>query len=229
MKNLINLTDLKNIVTLGEYQSNEVEKCVKLSEEVNTICGVGFCLPMFQISVQDGKTYFERAYCIIVHPALDLRISYEEYKKQYSISCYTHYRFCGSSCQGNIRKKSGLEVPNNIGVLTFKKVQQWITCYEQLHALYAQKAAENEARINEFRKELEQFELSRPGVIEEGKLFYYGQKEGKKMQGCIKKNGIEFMFEISEESGFVSKRMELRSASGEISDFLKLSDNGYSK
>jgi hypothetical protein len=119
---------MKN-VSLQEFMSIHMENlghkssCLQTAQELAT--RISQFVPSevtVQDSEKDSKLYFEQANVRIIHPELELQISYSTYNKKYLIGCrsidmvknITHYT------RSSMRKT--LTEPNKIGVLTMTKI-----------------------------------------------------------------------------------------------------------
>ncbi|MCX6270491.1 MAG: hypothetical protein NTU44_04585 [Bacteroidetes bacterium] len=187
-------------------KSDHLQSAQELSKQVSQFVPAEVTI---QVSEEAGKFYFEQANVRIIHPELELIISYSTYNKKYSIWCrsidklknITHYT------RSSMREK--LTEPNNIGVLTAKKIQAWIQYYESYFALLKAADTENGDKKDAFLRSLE------------------GQPVewfNKGTHGRIIKNGLEFSFTISET--YVSTKIEVHySCNKDLSTFLALADN----
>jgi hypothetical protein len=209
---------------LNEYQSKEVTRAEAL---YSTIIATGIkCTLLFAVNVEDGKYYFD-TYAIFLNDCpdgLNLQINKREYDKQYRIFTYNQYEL-DFSCKKAIQ--STLKEPQNIGVLTPKKVAQWEAYYIQLHALYLAKIAEINGKIEAFISEVKEYEktctpLTKYDTTSNGVRWY---NDG--LSGWIKNNGLEFQFECNTKTGYIRKEIRVIAEDRELSTFIKLSDNKY--
>ncbi|MCX6272212.1 MAG: hypothetical protein NTU44_13530 [Bacteroidetes bacterium] len=187
-------------------KSDLLQSAKELSKQVSQFVPAEVTI---QVSEEDGKFYFEQANVRIIHPELELNISYSTYNKKYSIWCrsidmlknITHYT------RSSVRKE--LTEPNNIGVLSLKKLQAWIQYYESYYALLKTADTDNGNKKDAFLRSLE------------------GQPVewfNKGTHGRIIKNGLEFSFSITET--YVSTKIEVHySCNKDLSTFLALADN----
>ena len=101
-----------------------------------------------------------------------------------------------------------IQGPNRIGVLSTKKIQDWILYHRNIYNAVKQLSESNTAKIDDFLKSIEPL----PFNYSNGKF-----------RGEIVKNNIKFSYRISE--GCIYKSLELISTPATIKNFLKLSDN----
>jgi uncharacterized protein YfcZ (UPF0381/DUF406 family) len=215
MFNPQNQTIMKN-VSLQEFMSMHIENrdhkssylqtAKELAEQVSQFLPVEVTV---QISEEDGKFYFEQANVSIIHPELELIISYSTYNKKYSIWCRSIDRLKNITHYTRSSMRKDLTEPNNIGVLTLKKLQAWIQYYESYYALLKAADTDNGNKKDAFLRSLE------------------GQPVewfNKGTHGRIVKNGLEFSFTITET--YVSTKIEVHySSNKDLSTFLALADN----
>jgi hypothetical protein len=202
---MINHTELLNLnPEVNEYGKKEIENAIKLAEKVNDFYPAK---AMFNVSEYEGKTYYEHPVVVLVHPTLKLEVSM--YKKKFSISCPSLNDFKNVSWHQRENVENQLNKPNQIGVLTDKKILAWVNYYEAFCYGMADVNNEGDKAHSEFLKSIEGLEV---------------QRNGK--SGTIVKNGIEFNFTL--EAGYVSTNIQLHyKASATIETFLKLSNNKF--
>lgn len=226
MRTYVTKENLKNVVTLAEYQCKEVNYAENLTATISA-AGVPVSL-MFGLSEYDGKKHYGH-YAIFLNGApegLRLQINKRDHEKQFSIFSYLQYEYCDNSTCHEIKQKSGLVEPQNIGVLTAKKVKNWISYESELHALYAERAAQNREKIDLFLQSIRDLEATfqplRNHVIYSNGVRWY--KDG--LSGCVENNGLEFTFECNKGTGYISQRIKI-SASNTLENFIALSTNKY--
>jgi hypothetical protein len=102
--------------------------------------------------------------------------------------------------------------PNEIGVLSQKKVSDWVSYLSNIGTDIKLIDAQNSETISKFKKSIESFHVN-----------YLNSEHTR---GSILKNNIMYSFTISE--GHISTKIELYyKVNSTITDFLKLSDNGF--
>lgn len=205
---LIHIKDLNKFEILNKNE-NEIEEKIALAKEVSSFLPA---IPIIHISDEDGKLYYEYCQVVIQHPKLIFVISYDEYRKKYSITCENILKLKNVS-HGTIRTEKGkfLE-PVEMGKLSLKKIQAWIEYYKTVYENLSKINEENKNKIAQFLKSIEGMPVK-----------WYGHKS---KQGSIVKNGIEFIFEIMLE--YVSTKIKIHyTENKDIDTFLKLSDNKY--
>lgn len=187
-------------ITLNDYQKNRIEGTKLLQKDVEQFypCELIFC-------VQDGR-YFDFCEVILKHDTIRIEVSHRD--KVYSITSGDYSKFKNMNNYDRRKIKDDIQAPNKIGVLSTKKIQDWIAYHENIYNKVRQISEENTAKIDDFLKSIEPL----PFTYSDGKF-----------RGEIVKNNIRFSYRISE--GCISKSLELISTPATIKNFLKLSDN----
>lgn len=207
----MNYYELSKIKSLGiallEYQEKEIELAKTHCKEFSKFYPAKV---MFRYSVQDGKTYFEHVYILLEHAGLIIQVKYDKHRKKWLIHSPDSY-YKNLSRWDVTKVHEQFTKPNQIGVLTTKKIQDWVSYYESIHTELIRLDAQKYDKVSEFLKSLEGLEV---------------KWSNNQKTGSIVKNGIEFTFSIDE--GNISKKLELRySVPSSIESFKKLSDNKY--
>lgn len=108
---------------------------------------------------------------------------------------------------------NSLTEPKNIGVLTTKKIADWVAYYELYHAKMKEVAEKNTNGVEAFLNNMKQI----PDVVWNG--------DGK--GGCLDRNGIRYTFNTSKD-GCITENVELHYKVGnDFESFKKLSNNAY--
>jgi hypothetical protein len=145
---------------------------------------------------------------------ITVKIDYSEHLKKFTLYCVelgnlkniTHY---------TVREiKAKLKQPNQIGVMTLKKLMQWVDFYSAVYKEAKVINDNNLAMIADFRKQIENYSVR-----------YYD--EDKKTRGRITKNGVVFVFHIQET--YVGMDIELERKNCSLEYFEKLSNNQLNK
>ena len=200
---------LKENFELSDYNKKGIESDEKLAVEISKFYPAYI---LIDISEYDNKRHYESSGVYMDYNGL--KFSINRYSKQYRIYCIDLENLKNVNYHDKASVKSSIaSEPNNIGVLTTKKIMQWLEYYEKFHNTLKELNNKNSNKIASFYKSIEHLP------------FKYGN--GKKT-GYIVKNGIEYSFEVSENH--ISERIRLHySAPNSIETFLKLSDNKYNQ
>jgi hypothetical protein len=145
----------------------------------------------------------------LINDICKIQISFDTYRKKYNIFSNENYKNLSNYDLSNISRK--YKEPNNIGVLTTKKIEAWVKYIQDIH---------NECIIknNQLTNEVDSFLDS---IKNENVKWWDNNTSGE-----IIKNGIVFRFKI--EKGYVSKKIEIHySVGNELEVFKKLSNNNF--
>lgn len=166
---------------------------------------------MVRLDEYDGKQYFQYAEVRLLHSDIKITIKHDEYRKKYYVLADMRDHFKNIDHNEVERLSKDLEAPKNIGVLSAKKITEWVNYYEALYSRAYRRDQENGSEKDLFLKSLEGLPV---------------KWSKDKKQGWIIKNGIEFSFTIGDT--YISKNMQLHySASASIEVFKLLADNKY--
>ena len=190
----------------NDYKIRDFHQYQAFKKEIETFHP---CLIKFTMSEQEGNYYFEYANLFLEHPTLDFRISRNQ--KKYSIYCesirhlknieYYHIKACEET----------LTAPQQIGVLTAKKINAWIKYYEDLYVLVAAKSKEHGAVRAAFMQSIDGLAVN-----------WNHDKDG----GSLVDHGIELKFRFY--PAYVRLELGIQySVSSTVDNFIKLSQNKY--
>jgi hypothetical protein len=187
-------------LTLNDYQKSRIEGTKLLQKDVEQFypCELSF-------TVEDDR-YFDMPEVILKHDYLRIDISHRD--KVYSIVTGDYLNFKNLSNWDRREIRDGIEAPNKIGVLSTKKIQDWILYHEKVYNGIKEISENNTAKIDDFLKSIEPLPFT--------------YRDGKN-RGEIVKNNIAFGYSISE--GRINKKIWLIDTPATIKNFLKLSDN----
>lgn len=209
MKNLTHAEFKALNLNIGnEYHRERINAAIKQVEEFNTFIP---CELVFKLSEGDNDLYFEYTEIKIIDP-LNFVISFDSYRKKYTIYLrsinedfknITHYTI--QEAQKNLIE------PKQIGVLTTKKVNDWLNYYRELYAALKVINEQNSDKVKQFLKSIEGQPVR----------WFNNNKSGE-----IVKNGLVFKFKIEET--YISTSIEVHYKTGsDLNDFLKLADNKH--
>lgn len=209
----VSLEEAKNLITKDKEwtESSSFKEAVEIQENVNKFYPCEIVVAVFRDN--DGVSYDGWAGVKIKHTKLDLHITYSKYTRKYDfrINNVNRMKHVTSYALANVYQN--IKSPNKIGILSTKKMEDWIKYYEEVLTDLEKIESDKEAAEKEFLKELEGLEIS-------------WNNEGK--SGSILKNGIVFSFKIGPD--FISKTIGIHySVSSELSNFKLLYDNKFIK
>jgi hypothetical protein len=192
-----------------DYIMDQIKEVKKQVQEVEKFYP---CYPLFACSHYDGKYHYEHSTINLKHPSLNITIKYDSYRKKWYLNCPTLSELKNVTHGTMSEAKRSLTEPNNIGVLTDKKILQWVNYYESIFDKVITVDLTNYDKKQTFLKSLEGLPV---------------QWQEKDKKGWIKKNGIEYTFSI--EATCISENIKIHTSgmNENLSTFLKLSDNKY--
>lgn len=184
-----------------------VNECIELQKEV-----VKFypCEVMLMFKHYDNKEHFEYSIVQLKNDLCSISINKNWDGKKYHIGTNDYVANNLSGYQRNDIIKS-FKAPNNIGVLSTKKIQQWIDYINQYVTEIRRKDKENSDEIALFLES-----------IKDEPVKWYAENK----RGAIIKNGLRYEFKI--EDGYIDEKISLEYFGGQnLELFKQLSDNKY--
>lgn len=109
-----------------------------------------------------------------------------------------------------------MERPNKVGAPTKKKMDAWLYYLTERERRLGTIIAEKDNKIAEFLQQ-----------INDSGLDVEWFNDG--LSGWIERNGLRYQFRIDKDTGYISKNIQLVAYSSELDDFIKLSDNKFTK
>jgi hypothetical protein len=211
MRKLISFENFKTSeVKISEYKIKRISEQVIISEQINKAYPCTLFIELSQDKITD-PWYFENTQILLNGIQIKIAVSFDSYKKKYSVYCPSLHELKDVTYYVIDKLKEKLTEPKRIGVLTEKKVKDWIKYYEDLFLL-----ASNENQLNQGVK------MKFMQSIEGLPVRWYNNNK----QGEVIKNGLKFSFTINETH--ISMKTEVYYAVPNTLDaFLSLSDNKY--
>jgi len=199
-----------NAIKTSDYNKKEIDKAKKLAKEVSEFYP---CEVYIEYSNEGGNKYFEYVFVQLSHPTLKIEIRKDSFHNidKFFIICESINELKNISYYDMERIKENIEAPKNIGVLTSKKITDWINYHEKIYYQAKIINDNNLSKKEEFLKSIEGLDVT---WIEKDK------------NGYIVKNGIEFTFIISDSNISTDIKINYKVTSS-LENFLKLSDNQY--
>lgn len=199
-----------NLTIDNDYRNSEIQYAKNKAEEWSKFIP---CEPLFIVDEEEGQNYFQYAEIKIVDP-LQFVIKYESYRKKFHIYCRSiDLDFKNIDRYTIERERKKLTEPNQIGVLTTKKINDWLNYYRELHKALSEINKANSNEIETFLKSIEGLSVK----------WWNNKKQGEIVMG-----GLVFKFHIHET--YVSTEIEKHYETGrDLQTFLKLSKNHYAK
>lgn len=184
-----------------------VNECIELQKEV-----VKFypCEVVLMFNQYDNKEHFEHSIVELKNDLCSISISKDWRGKNFHIGTNDYVANNLNSYQKNDIIKS-FEAPNNIGVLSTKKIQQWIDYINRYVTEISDKDKENSNKIALFLES-----------IKDEPVKWYAENK----RGAIIKNGLRYEFNI--DNGCIDEKIILEYFWGQnLELFKQLSDNKY--
>ena len=196
-------------VSLSEYNQKEIDTTIELAKKISEFSPAE---PIFYLSEEDGKFFFEHtAGAKLEHASLSIFVRHNQYSKKYHVICDSIDRLPNVDMHTKNDVLKSITAPVTIGVLSTKKINDWVRYYEQVYAKLTEKSAQHGSKIDEFLKSIEGMDVH-----------WWDNKK----QGEIIRNGIRFRFKIGTES--VSKEIDIHyNVPATLDSFLHLSDNKF--
>lgn len=144
---------------------------------------------------------------------IDICVSYHDYVKKYSFYLNKKNPYVEFYTQEEVCKT--LKKPQEVGVLTEKKISDWVKYLTEAHEQLKKISEERVENVDKFLNKMKKMGVK----INNG--------YDNRLSGEIVKNGLKFSFEIG-ESGYISKKIDVHYSTGNDEDtFLKLADNKF--
>ena len=185
-----------------------VNECIELQKEVAKFYP---CEVMLMFNHYDNKEHFEHSIVQLKNDLCSISINKNWDGKKYRIGTNDdqHLNNISGYVRSNIR--DSFEAPNNIGVLSNKKIQQWIDYINQYVTEIRNKDKENSDKIALFLES-----------IKDEPVKWYAENK----RGAIIKNGLRYEFNI--DNGNIDEKISLEYFGGQnLELFKQLSDNKY--
>ena len=173
---------------LNPYHQSVINYAKKLSNEVSKF----YPSEVRYILTGDDIFVFNHCEVILTHD-LDFRV--QLIKDKYQIYCQSLWEFrnvLSVSKQDEI--ENSVEKPKKIGVLTTKKIQDWVNYYERVYYLMNIEKELSENKVEQFRNKLSNV----PDV----------EWNMDKKSGYIVRNGLKYSFWIQSD-GYIQEKIEV--------------------
>jgi hypothetical protein len=194
-----------NLTIDNEYHKSSIQFDINKAEEYSKIIP---CEIMFVVDNEEGIYYYEYSEIRIID-SLVFILKYDSYRKKFNIHCRSiDTDFKNIDTYTIEREKEKLTKPNLIGVLTAKKVNDWLNYYKELYTALKVINEANSDKVGAFLKSLEGLPV-----------VWHGDKKG-----TIERGGMLFTFHIN--ATYINTSIEVHYRTGsDLQSFLKLTDN----
>jgi hypothetical protein len=195
---------------MNEWQQKEKERQQKLLNDLNSASAYKWQL------VSRGSESMSIA---LTESDAPIVVRFDDYRKKYSFFLnnnlpYTRYYSIERATQKVILE--GIKEPQQVGVLSAKKIADWITFLSAIYKELEKTSQEKVMAIDAYKEKIAPYN---PHIRIESE--YY-----KTFKGRIKRNGIELEFSIDNE-GYIHEKMSIYYGVRGFDDFLAISDNKY--
>ena len=210
-----------NYLTLEQFKATDFktlkpehkEEYIKEATERCAVINPFFpCYARFKVYNDEGIVIFHSFEILLLcHVLITIRFSSQD--KKYHFYCEDIKELKNITYDTQVSVKKTLVEPQQVGVLTTKKIQNWVDYYTNLYDALRVVNDFNYDRIQVFLKSIEGLNV----------VWSHDKKSGS-----VLKNGIEYTFQISEL--YVSERIKLHyNVNSTLENFLALSENKYIK
>jgi hypothetical protein len=185
----------------NEYHVKRVHEDIELFNNIKSIysCDILFNFGQYIDSEGELTTYYEHAQIYLKHDFLKIRITFDTYRKKYSIfAIFDHYENISSYFRRDTEEKA--EQPQKIGVLTAKKISNWVNYYEGIDIIYKAENNKRADKVQVFRNSL----IGLP-------VKWNNANNG----GYMDKNGLEYSFTI-ETDGHITEKIRITKSRDDI-------------
>jgi hypothetical protein len=210
----ITLTNINEIIEASklccnEYHEKRINEGLKLFNEINLLAPACVEVNILDYENEKKSIYLEHFQIFLKHDFLKIQISFDEYRKKYNI--FAHFDRLYKNVDHYQRREieKTLTAPQNIGVLTAKKISAWVKHYEEINELLKAKNDVNNDKIEAFKKRL--LGLTIP-------IKWYNDSKSGYVED--KEKGLIYTFEIL-ESGYIKEDIRI-TKSNNLDTFLSL-------
>lgn len=212
----LTVKDINEIIELSkncrnEYHEKRVNEAIQLYNEVLKFypCFINADFLIYENEQGEKAVYLERTNIYLKHECLKIEIRFDDYRKKYYIFAHFDRLYPNVDHYQRREIESNNDQPKNIGVLTAKKINEWVKYYEVINEELKAKNNINADKIQQFRNKL--IGLDNVQYYKDGKSGYIDNKE----------KGLTYTFEIL-ESGYIKEDIRI-TKSCNLDTFLMLS------
>lgn len=205
MRKTVKLEEALKLQYGNPYHKEQVLNAKKLFDDVNKFYP---CECECEIEETENGLYFEHAKHYLINDICPITVSYGSYRKKYHFSRTSDFKNISNWIVTEAEKK--YEKPNQVGVLSKKKISDWVTYHQNIYLEIKKADDERGDDVSRFLETLKG---------EDVKWLRDDKKSGE-----IVRNGLRYHFVIND--GYVSESIELLySVDKNLKNFKLLSDN----
>jgi hypothetical protein len=182
-RELISLDDPR-VKQMEEYDAARLSDAIQLNKTVNLFYPAKVMVETYK-GEHDKKDWFHAVYVIVASQIGHITINFNSYTKKYNLWAWELNQMEHISNDRAREIKNKFEAPNLIGVLTEKKIKDWVKYYEQVLTAVDAKATENREAKEEF--------------LDKVKDNPHLKWNPAKTKGTIINGGLEYTFDIGED------------------------------
>ena len=150
--------------------------------------------------------------------SVKISYTYDDRINFYSVNTY---KYIDNATQRQVSER--MTAPNNVKVLSKNKVQAWIDYINARDIELKKISDERVQRVAEYMESVRNL-----NITWNTRTRLYGSDSDKR--GTLEKNGINYTVTISNDSGYISEKIELDyRVRSNISNFIALSNNNYTQ
>ena len=193
----------------NKYRQERYERIQLTTKELNDIQSV-YKFELIEDPTNDNREY------IVLTGITPIRVNFNDYSKEYSFYLDYHFEtlpYVRYETQKEVSEK--YSKPNNIKVLSAKKVIDWVEYLIHIYEDLLPISKERVEKINNFEEQMKGLNARIT------KKDPYGQFGGE-----AEKNGLEFEFHVYDQ-GFIHRDIKVRVHKNTLENFLALADNKY--
>lgn len=202
----IKMINKNDLTRQNKWNDDQVRLYNQLEDDLTKISGLKW--------ISEYNADYDRFTCKLSGSVV--QASPKNYQGHYSFFSWASYPYVS-----NYDKYDG-EKPNNVGVLSRRKINEWIAYVEAKDQYLKDLSYQRQAKISQFLADLKSAGIPYREVLN------WDKKPTGAYNADYVKNGIRYRVEIDSRSGHISKKIEAHySVNATIDNFLKLSDNSY--
>lgn len=192
---------------MNEYQSSKLKELELTLRELNTFKRYKFDLLIDNVDIHMSS--------IVLTTNKNIHVWYDTYRKRYHFVSRKHHAYVSEYERHEIEERYNR--PQNVGVLSARKIKDWIEYLEAIDNDMNAKSIANTKKIDKFLECARGYGIQ---VIEST----YSPSE---YRGRAIKNGIGYSFTI-DRTGYIKQEMDISySVSRSINSWFALSENKY--
>lgn len=190
-------------LNVNQYDRNRLETAEQENKHINQFYP---CHTFCKVEKHDERYIVENIKHYLDNDVCKITIIYDKYKKKYRIWFEEKFNIPYYKIETIIKS---FKAPKNIGVLSTKKIQEWISYVQNIYLAIKSLNEQNSEKINKFLETIKSEDV----------IWIENNKQGK-----IVKNGLVYTFSIID--GYIYENIEIHySIPKNFETFKMLSEN----